>query len=276
MNVDKAMHNDPLDPAANVEKTTRDAFLGGLVTVYQPEKGRHRAGLDAVFLAAALPDTTAGHVVDLGAGVGTAGLCAAARLGLINVTLVDLDPLVLDLADNALKDQDNSVFANRVRVLKADITGKGRDRHEAGLVPGLADHAIMNPPYYKTDNFRASPEEARANAHMLDERGLDPWVKTAADIVKPAGSLTMIFRADGLFDALEALSGRFGAVDVVPLHPRSGSAASRILVRAIRASKAPLRMLPGFILHNNEGNEFATRSDAVLRGGAGLNLLERR
>lgn len=276
MNVDPVMHNDLPDPSADDRKTTRDAFLGGLVMLYQPEKGRHRAGLDAVYLAAALPDTTAGHVVDLGAGVGTAGLCAAARLGLINVTLVDIDPLVLKLADRALKDQNNSVFAKRVRLLKADITGKGRDRHEAGLVPGLADHAIMNPPYYKTDNFRASPDEGRAAAHMLDERGLVPWVKTAADIVKPAGSLTMIFRADGFHDVLDALSGRFGAIDVVPLHPRPGTAASRILIRAIRASRAPLQMLPGLILHNDKGNEFATQSDAVLRRGAGLNLLERR
>lgn len=255
--------------------TTRDAFLGGLVTVEQPAKGRHRAGLDAVYLAAALPDATTGHVVDLGAGVGTAGFCAAARLCDVTVTLVDNDALVLDLARNSLTDPLNAAFASRVQVLAADITARGTERHASGLTPGMADHVIMNPPYYPARQFRSSPADARAQAHMLDERGLEPWARTAADILREGGSLTMIFRADGLQEVLDVLQGRFGAIDIIPLRPRADAAATRILLRAIRASRAPLRLMPGFVLHEGDGSEFLPEAKAVMRDGKGLGVLPR-
>ncbi len=252
--------------------TTLDAFLGGRVMVEQPAKGRHRAGLDAVYLAAAVPPDTEGHVVDLGAGVGTAGFCLAARLPSITATLVDSDPMVLDLARRALTLPENAAFAPRVRILAADIEAKGTLRHAAGLTPGMADHVIMNPPYYADGRFRASPSKARASAHVLGENGLEPWARTAADIVKEGGSLTVIFRADGLGELLPVLSGRFGAIDVIPLRPRPDSAATRILIRAIRASRAPLRLLPGFVLHEGDGSDFTAASRAIMRDGEGLDI----
>lgn len=260
---------------ADPETVTRDAFLGGQVHVYQPRKGRHRAGLDAVYLAAALPSDTKGHVIDLGAGVGTAGFCAAARLTGITVTLVEIDETVMSLADTALNDPENAHFSGRIRLLHADITAKGSVRHASGLVPSMADHAIMNPPYYEADRFRASPNAARADAHVLDERGLEPWAKTATDIVREGGSLTVIFRADGLQELLTVLKGRFGATDVIPLRPRPEAPATRVLVRAIRASKAPLRLLPGFVLHEGTGSEFTSQSKSIMRDGLGLGLTAR-
>ncbi len=256
-------------------EVTHDAFLGGRVYVYQPKRGRHRAGLDAVYLAAALPDGTTGHVVDLGAGVGTAGFCAAARLPGVRVTLVEIDETVLSLAQNALEDPENAHFADRVSLLRADITAKGSLRHACGLSPSIADHAIMNPPYYEADRFRASPKSARADAHMLDDRGLEPWAKTATDIIKEGGSLTVVFRADGLLELLSVMKGRFGAIDVIPLRPRPDAPATRVLIRAVRASKAPLRLLPGFVLHEGDGSEFTAESRGVMRDGKGLRLTSR-
>ena len=49
---------------------TRDAFLGGRLTLSQPRNG-FRAGLDSVLLGAAVPAGT-GRLLDMGAGVGTA------------------------------------------------------------------------------------------------------------------------------------------------------------------------------------------------------------
>ncbi|MBN9671112.1 tRNA1(Val) (adenine(37)-N6)-methyltransferase [Roseibium aggregatum] len=255
---------------------TRDAFLGGQVYVCQPRRGRHRAGLDAVYLAAALPKDTKGHVVDLGAGVGTAGFCAAARLPGISVTLVEIDRAVLALAEQGLSDPANAAFSERVSLIEADITAKGSLRHGAGLTPSMADHAIMNPPYYEADRFRASPNAARADAHMLDERGLEPWARTATDVVKEGGSLTVIFRADGLLELLSVLKGRFGSIDVIPLRPRPDAAATRVLIRAVRASKAPMQLLPGFVLHEGDGSDFTSQSRRVMRDGEGLGLTPRR
>jgi len=56
--------------------TVPDTFLDGRVIARQPQTG-FRAGLDAVMLAAAVPDGA--NALELGAGAGTASLCLAAR-----------------------------------------------------------------------------------------------------------------------------------------------------------------------------------------------------
>lgn len=255
---------------------TRDAFLGGRVLVLQPARGGgHRSGLDAVYLAAAVPEDVKGHVVDLGSGAGAAGFCLAARLPQVRVTLVDRERTALTLARDALDLAENRAFAERIAVLEADVTARGKERHAAGLVPALADHVIMNPPYYLDGHVRMSPALARAGAHVLDERGLEPWARTATDILRDGGSLTLVFRADGLDQILTALRGRFGAIDVIPLYPRAGAPATRVLVRALRASRAPLRLLPGFVLHDGIGSDFTGHARAVMRDGAGLVLPKR-
>ncbi|OKL45242.1 tRNA1(Val) (adenine(37)-N6)-methyltransferase [Pseudovibrio exalbescens] len=268
----------PTSATSNIDlpATTLDKFLDGKVMIEQPAKGRHRAGLDAVYLAACLPDTTTGHVMDLGTGVGSAAFCAAWRLPQITVTGVELDPVVAELARRGLRLSENKSFANRVRILEADITAKGSLRHANGLHPLQADHVIMNPPYYDSSRFRVTPQKDRAPAHALDERGLEPWMRTAKDLLKEGGSLTVIFRADGLHDLLDTMQGRFGAIDVIPLRPTATSAATRVIIRATCQSKSGLRLLPGFTLHKGQGEDFTEQATAVMRHGKGLSIEHRR
>ena len=70
-------------PAGDV---TEDAVLGGRLRLRQPKRG-HRVGHDAILLAASCPARAGDAVVDLGAGVGAAGLALAAR-----VEGIDRDP----------------------------------------------------------------------------------------------------------------------------------------------------------------------------------------
>ena len=77
---------------ASLEKAvlTDDAFLGGELHILQPKSG-YRAGLDAVMLAAAVPGGCA-CVLDVGAGVGAAGLCLARRDPKVRLTLLEKEP----------------------------------------------------------------------------------------------------------------------------------------------------------------------------------------
>src|SRR2546430_17718574 len=72
---------------------TEDAFLGGQLCLRQPRSG-HRAGHDAMLLAAATPARPRDRVVDFGAGVGAAGLAVAKRVPGIGLVLVELDAVV--------------------------------------------------------------------------------------------------------------------------------------------------------------------------------------
>jgi tRNA1(Val) A37 N6-methylase TrmN6 len=245
------------------EAQTIDAFLGGRVESVQPAAGHHRSGLEAVLLAASLPAAAHGIVIDLGAGAGVAGLCAAARCQDIAVTLVDRDPVAAACARAALERPANGAFAGRVTVVETDIARRG------GLANAAADHVIFNPPFREAAAGTVSPASARAGAHVLAESGLDPWFRAAAALLKSGGTATVIFRADGLDRLLAAASGRFGALDLLPIAPREGEPAHRLLMRGIKGSRAPLRLLPPLALHG-AGNAFRPEVDAILRDGAAL------
>ena len=76
---------------------TEDAFLGGQLRLRQPKSG-HRAGHDAVLLAAATLARPGERVVDFGAGVGAAGLSVARRVAGIQLILVEIDQALAELA----------------------------------------------------------------------------------------------------------------------------------------------------------------------------------
>src|SRR6267378_3911120 len=97
--------------------TTEDAVLNGRLILRQPRRG-HRFGHDAILLAAACEARAGEHAVELGAGVGAAGLALARRIDGLTATLVEIDPALARLAgENAAQNG----LADRVRVLTLDV-----------------------------------------------------------------------------------------------------------------------------------------------------------
>src|SRR5213595_2358036 len=76
---------------------TEDAILGGRLRLRQLKTG-HRAGHDAMLLAAATSARSGDRVVDFGAGVGAAGLAVARRVAGIELVLVEIDEALAKLA----------------------------------------------------------------------------------------------------------------------------------------------------------------------------------
>ena len=253
-------------PADRAAAFTDDAVLGGRLRLKQPRRG-HRVGHDAILLAAAAGGEPGDHVVDLGAGVGAAGLALAARRRGISVTLVEIDPRLAALAaDNARRNG----LADRVRAVALDVAAPTRAFAAAGLEPGIAAHVMMNPPFNETGRGNPSPDAGRRLAHAA-EPALTVWIATATRLLQPRGILTLIWRADGLTQVLAALATGFGAITVLPVHPRPDAAAIRILVAATKGSRAPLSVLPGLVLNDAAGMP-TQAAEAILRDGAALRL----
>ncbi len=252
-----------------MDDPTRDAFLGGRVTALQPAGGHHRSGLDAVLLASAFGSGTAGPVIDLGAGAGVAGMSLAARAPAASVTLAERESALVALALAASALPENIGFAARIFPAQVDILDPA-DRAAAGLAPSAFAHALMNPPFHDEGSVRASPRAERARAHVLAESGLDGWFRAAAALVRPGGSLAVILPAARLGDLIAGLGSRFGGAALLPVQPRRGEAAIRILARAVKGSRAPLRLLPALVLHEDTGQAFAPPVRAILGDGASL------
>lgn len=246
--------------------TTLDAVLGGRLTLRQPRRG-HRIGHDAILLAAATGGGYGENAVEFGAGVGAAGLAVASRNPGMRFTLVEIDPMLCALARENI---ERNRLADRVAVLARDVTRPDLFATDA-LSPGGADRVLMNPPFNDPARQNVSPDAARALAHAALADTLPRWAAAAARALKPGGGLTMIWRADGLPDVLETLSRKFGSIMVLPVHPRPGTPAIRVLVRAGKGARQPLAMLPGLALNDADGRPSAA-AEEILRGGAALPL----
>jgi tRNA1(Val) A37 N6-methylase TrmN6 len=246
---------------------TENAALGGALRLRQPRQG-HRVGHDAVLLAAACPAHPGEHVVDLGAGVGAAGLAVAVRVPDVAVTLVEIDP---DLAGLATENAELNALAARVKSVTLDALASARTFAAAGLTAESVDRVLMNPPFNDPVRQKSSPDRRRRLAHTAPREDLAAWIRTAARLLRPRGTLTVIFRADRLADLARALDRMFGALAVVPVYPKLDEPAVRILVLATKASRAPLALLPGLVL-NDIGGHPTPEAEAVLRAGASLSL----
>lgn len=253
---------------AAADPTSEDALLGGKLTLRQPLRG-HRFGHDAVLLAAATPAKKGEHAIEFGAGVGAAGLALACRVEGLAVTLVELDPSLAALArENAAR----NALAERVRVVCLDVAAPVAQFADAGLAPDSADHVLMNPPFNAPHN--PSPDQARRLAHSASSGTMARWIDTAARLLRPQGALTLIWRADGLADVLAALATGFGAITIMPVYPKPGAAAIRVLVSAAKTSNAPLSLLPGLVLAGSD-NKPSAQANTILRDGAPLVLTAR-
>lgn len=240
-----------------------EPWLGGRLALRQPPRGAHRAGTDAVLLAAGAGARPGETVCDLGAGTGAVGLAVARACPGVRVMLVERDAEAVSLA--RLNVQENGL-SDRVGVIEADVTAPGRERRSAGLLPDSVDLLLTNPPFFEAGRHRVSPVAARAAAHGFPEPGgLEAWLRTAADLVRPGGRLVLIHRADALPACLDALAGRFGGLTVTPVQPRAEAAAIRVLVAGMRGSRAPFTLGPALVLHGPDGR-FTERVEAMHRG----------
>jgi tRNA1(Val) A37 N6-methylase TrmN6 len=228
-------------------EVTEDAFLGGRLRLRQLKSG-HRAGHDAMLLAAATAVTPGNRVVDLGAGVGAAGLAVARRVGAINLVLVEIDATLAALARaNAAA---NAIAAD---VVVLNIEASAESFAAAGLTPGSAEIVLMNPPFNDSARHRASPDRARETAHIATATTLESWVHAARRILKPKGVLTLIWRADGLAEVLSALERGFGSLQILPVHANLTAPAIRILVRAVKGGRAPMQIHASLLLNDESG-----------------------
>lgn len=246
---------------------TEDAFLGGRLRVLQPEKG-FRAGIDSVFLAAAVPCAAGEAVFEAGTGPGVAALCLLARNPGVSLTGVEAATRYAMICEENAK--RNNV-QDRLRVIHADVREAMRRDHVGMPAPGSFAHAMVNPPFFDEGKSTPSPNLLKSQAHAFGPEDLEVWVKLLHAMLSPRGSVTIVHRADSLGLLLESMRNRFGDIRVAPLFPRRGAVASRILVQGIKGSRAPLQILPGIVLHG-DGNGFTPEADAVLRDAAAFPL----
>lgn len=248
------------------EDVTDDAFLGDRLYILQPFSG-YRAGIDAVLLAASVTNGPAAPtILDCGSGVGTVGLCVAVRCPDARVTLVEREPLLVDLARRNI---DRNRLQARVSVVPGDVTAPAQKPGAPPLPAESFDHVLANPPYHDDTGGTQARDPLKRASHAMPSDALDCWVRFAARVCRPGGRVTLIHKTEVLPTLLAALQDRFGAIAVTPIHPYSDKSAGRVLVSGIKGSRAPLELRPPVVLHE-PGGAFTPYVGRILRQGAPL------
>jgi tRNA1(Val) A37 N6-methylase TrmN6 len=238
-----------------------DEILGGRLALKQPRQGE-RISIDAVFAAAAVRAKPGETVLDAGSGSGAIALCVAHRIPGVKVTGIEVDRSLVDLAnDNA---RENGL-SDAVFFACADITALTTDSG------GAYDHVVTNPPFYRAGRGRVSPNPAKAQAHAEQRVGLSDWLACSQRQLRSGGRITVIFPAERLDELLHELGREAGNICVLPLWPKTGKAAKRVIVQGTRGSNAPVRLLSGMVLHGDDGH-YTPTAEMILRGGDALTL----
>jgi tRNA1(Val) A37 N6-methylase TrmN6 len=238
---------------------TDDRILGGRIVLRQPAKG-YRAGLDAALLAAACDAGAGARAVAAGCGVGAVLVAAALRSPEARFVGVERDAAAAALARHNVAANG---LAARIAVLEGDV--------DAGRPPPGApfDAALCNPPFFDDPGALRGPHPAKRGAHLADA-GLAAWTTWLLAAVRDGGTITLIHRADRLADLLALLGARAGSFQVRPIQPFADEPAGRVVLRAVRGGKAPLRLLPALVLHERGGAKHAVAAEAILRGESAL------
>jgi len=258
----------------NMVAETVDAFHFGGFHIVQPKGRGHRAGMDAMLLAAMVVSDKPIDVADLGAGAGAAGMGVAARLGNARILLVEKSAEMADYARKSIALPDNAGIAGRLSLLEADVTLKGRLRVAAGLSDDTFDHVIMNPPFNHADD-RKAPDDLKAEAHAMSDDLFEQWVRTAGAILKPGGQLSLIARPESIAAIILACGKRFGGIEITLVHPRDGESAIRVLVSAIKGSRARLIFRSPLFMHPDGSHKFLPDIDDLNNGRTGYARLGR-
>lgn len=247
------------------EDLTEDGFLGGRLRIAQPRHG-YRAAMDPVLLAAACPARPGQAVLELGCGAGVASLCLATRLAGLALAGLELQP-------------EYAALARR----NAAANGLAFEVHEGDLVAMPAalrarafDHVIANPPYFAASTGTRAADPGRERAQREDTP-LSEWVRAGYRRLKPGGWLSVIQNADRLADLLAPMAAGGGSVTVLPVAPRAGRAAGRVIVLARKGGRGPFRLLAPFVLHAApahaaDAEDLTDLARSVLRSGEALRL----
>jgi tRNA1(Val) A37 N6-methylase TrmN6 len=242
-----------------------DTLLAGRVKLAQQEKGFRATG-DALLLASAIDSKVArrgARILDVGIGGGAVALSILERFKGVSATGIDAQDDMLDLA---ARSADLNGAGSRLALMKEDIL-----RPSAEFRRMEFDIVVTNPPYHEG---RASPDAGRARARSASF-SLAEWVGACIKRLRSSGTFAIVHKADKADEIIAAIkASRMGRVEIFPFYTKSTLKANRIVVRAVKDSKAPASIHPPIVLHDEGGGFSAIARRIFEQGEAIATILE--
>ena len=240
--------------------TTKNKILNGNLTIYQPKNG-FRIGLDSILLGASV-----GHFnncIELGSGVGAVTLFLAKRFPKSKIVGIEKNS---DLIDLAKKNVSLNNFDNlKIEYFCEDI----KNIKSLSQLNNSFDRVVMNPPYFDGNTVLKSTNKMSSQAKYENE--INKWFEAAYRKLKPRGYLNFIFRAEYLNIVINCMKDKWGDIKVYPLWPKVDKYSKLLLIQAKKNAKTGVNLLPGLVLHNNDGT-YTETCNKILNNKSYINI----
>lgn len=222
-----------------------DKVLGGSISLLQPKKG-FRVGIDSILLSSSIKKFT--NCLELGSGSGVISICLASRINDSKILGVEKNKLLVEIAKRNLVNNDLS--RSKINFQHFDIMGKEFSK----IYNSFFDRVIMNPPYFNEAKINLSKNYNKASAKYLNASSLNDWIEIAYKKLEKKGYLNFIYRTGDLSNVLTLLDSKWGDIKIFPLWPQIQKPSKLFLIQARKDSKAETNLLPGLVLHNEDGS----------------------
>jgi tRNA1Val (adenine37-N6)-methyltransferase len=230
-------------------------IIGGMETtldgirdlkLYQNKNG-YRFSVDALLLYSFINVRHVKEIIDLGTGSGIIGLLLARKYIGADVTLVELQKSLYQLAE---KNTLLNGLGDRVKVVLSDIRHIGKMKQ-----PMSCDLAVSNPPFRKLVSGRISAAEEKAVARHEIRLKLPELAESASYLLKARGRFFMIFHPERILEVFDSLrQRRLEPKRIRFVHNDSNSGSKIVLVEAVKEGRAGLKIEKPLFIYDKDGS----------------------
>jgi len=229
--------------ANNSLDLTRNNILDGEVALYQPKQG-FRIGMDSILLASSVNKYT--KCIEFGTGSGIILVYLSKKFPDSKILGVEKNIDLVNLAKKNLK--ENKITEISAEVIQNDLDDDSFLKQNNNEY----DRVIMNPPYFSPNKVLISKNSYKISSRY--EYDISKWFLAAYKKLKHRGYLNFIFRTENLDLILSILYPKWGEIKIYPLWPKKNIKSKLMIIQAKKNVKAGLQILPGLVLHNNDGS----------------------
>ncbi len=168
--------------------------------ILEARKG-YRFRPEDVALPWLLRDLKANTVVDLGAGSGSLLVGAICATGAARAVGVEIQPEAAERLERTLEALEMSPGA---KVLCGDLRSPALTAQVMEHLQGQAQLVVCNPPFFPAQWGRPSAQESTRLSTHAEHGGVEVFVKTAAAMLAPEGSVWVVYDAGRMVEVMMA------------------------------------------------------------------------
>ena len=244
----------------NILEVSKNKILDGSISLFQPKKG-FRVGIDSILLSSSIKNYS--NCMEFGTGSGVILLCLSKKFPNSKIIGVEKNIELVELAKKNLL--ENNINNKNTKVICNDLL----DQPFLKEYNNKFDRVIMNPPYFNLNKVIKSNNKLKASARY--EININQWFLAAYKKLKPKGYMNFVFRSENLDLILSKLYTSWGDIKVFPLWPKAKVKSKLMIVQARKDANSGVQILPGLILHNNDGS-YTDECNSILNNKSNIQL----